>query len=353
MILRDLLRVLGSSDRRDGRNLTHEEAFRAFGTIFDGEESEIRIGAFLIAMRWKGITVEELTGFARAARTRARIPCDGMTGLCCLCPPHDGADFDPPLEVAAGLVAAGAGARILLISDRGVPPRRGVTAGDVLDQMGAPLSWDVAEVENRVERFGFGSVAAPAVLPALLELRRVRSEVGVRTPLSTIEKLIAPSSASVVTGAQHGPVLGIAVETISSLGHPNGIVIQGIGGGLVPTLKRRTRGIELAGDHQIPLTVEPSDFGLGCPDNPELPMYGPPDEGEGTADNPHIVRAACDITDAVLKGETGPARNATVLCTAVILKAAGHAMTLAEGVDLAVKSIDEGAALGVLERLRA
>lgn len=352
MILRDLLRVLGSADRRDGRNLTHEEAFRAFGAILDGEESEITIGAFLIAMRWKGVTVEELTGFARAARTRARIPCEGMGGLCCLCPPHDGADFDPPLEVAAGFVAAGAGVRILLVSDSGVPPRRGVTAGDALRHLGAPLSWDVAEVEQKVEKIGFAAIAAPAILPALLELRRVRGEVGVRTPLSTVEKLIVPSSAAVVTGAQHGPVLGVAVETISSLGHPNGIVIQGMGGSLVPNLKRRTRGIELSGDHQVPLTVEPADFGLSVQDNPELPMYGPPEEGQGTGDNPHLVRAAGEIVEEVLKGETGSARNATILAAAVILKAAGRAPTLAEGVDQAVGSIDQGAALGQLERIR-
>src|SRR5262247_1890273 len=121
MILRDLLRVLGSADRRDGRNLTHEEAYRAFLTILDGEESEIRIGAFLIALRWKGVTVDEVTGFARAARERANIPCKDVAGLVCVCPPHDGSDLVPPLEVAACIVAAGAGARILLVSDRGVP----------------------------------------------------------------------------------------------------------------------------------------------------------------------------------------------------------------------------------------
>jgi anthranilate phosphoribosyltransferase len=121
MILRDLLRVLGSSDRRDGRNLTHDEAHRAFLTILDGEESEIRIGAFLIALRWKGVTVEEVTGFARAARERATIPCLDMPGLVCVCPPHEGYDIVPPLEVAACLVAAGAGARVLLVTDRNVP----------------------------------------------------------------------------------------------------------------------------------------------------------------------------------------------------------------------------------------
>src|SRR5262245_1866947 len=192
MILRDLLRVLGSADRRDGRNLTHEEAYRAFLTILDGEESEIRIGAFLIALRWKGLTVDEVTGFARAARERATIPCKDLPGLVCVCPPHDGYDMQPPLEVAAGIVAAGAGARVLLIADRGVPPRRGLTAAHVLEHLGMPMSWDPAEAERSVTKVGFGAVAAPGMLPALLGLRRVRGDVGVRTPLSTVEKLIVP-----------------------------------------------------------------------------------------------------------------------------------------------------------------
>jgi len=85
MILRDLLRVLGTADRRNGRNLKHDEAYRAFVSNLDGAESEIQVGAFLIALRWKGVTTEELTGFARAARERATIPCVGMKGLVCVC----------------------------------------------------------------------------------------------------------------------------------------------------------------------------------------------------------------------------------------------------------------------------
>jgi anthranilate phosphoribosyltransferase len=195
MILRDLLRVLGSSDRRDGRNLTHEEAYRAFLTILDGEESEIRVGAFLIALRWKGVTVEEVTGFARAARERATIPCQELPGLVCVCPPHDGYDYTPPLEVAAALVAAGAGAKVLLVADRGVPPKRGLTAAHVLEHLGSPLSWDPAESERHVRSAGFGAVAAPGKLPGLLGLRRGRGEVGVGTPLSTVEKQVVPASA--------------------------------------------------------------------------------------------------------------------------------------------------------------
>ena len=79
MILRDLLRILGS-DRRDGRNLTHQEAYRAFELIFQGGQSEIQTGAFLIALRWKGVSVAEVTAFAQAARDQAKLPCQGMRG---------------------------------------------------------------------------------------------------------------------------------------------------------------------------------------------------------------------------------------------------------------------------------
>lgn len=353
MILRDLLRVLGSSDRRDGRNLTHEEAYRAFLTILDGEESEIRIGAFLIALRWKGVTVDEVTGFARAARERATIPCQEVAGLVCICPPHDGYDLTPPLEVAAGLVAAGAGAKVLLVVDRGVPPKRGITGAHVLEHLGAPMSWDPAEAERAVKDAGFGAIAAPGMLPSLLGLRRVRGDVGVRTPLSTVEKLIVPPKSAILLGSNTGPVLGLAAGTMAGLGHTSGIAIQGVGGGPIPSLTRRTRGVEMTGQHQVPLSVEPGDFGLACDENPELPMYGPPEEGQGPGDNPALVSAAGEMTAAVLKGEHGPARNATLLGAAVVLKASRRVMTVAEGVDAATKSLDSGAARGVLAKIKS
>jgi anthranilate phosphoribosyltransferase len=77
MSLRDYLKQLGSH-RSQGRNLTSEEAYRAFGEILEGRESEIRVGAFLTALRWKGVTVEELVGFARAMRDRCRMPRIGV-----------------------------------------------------------------------------------------------------------------------------------------------------------------------------------------------------------------------------------------------------------------------------------
>jgi len=352
MILRDLLRVLGSS-RRDGRNLTHEEAYNAFATIISGAESEIRVGAFLIALRWKGVTVEELTGFARAARDHASIPCQGMEGVVCVCPPHDGYDRHPPLEVAAGLVAAAAGARVLIVSDRAVPPRRGLTAANALESLGLTMTWDPQEANDWVGQANFAVISATGMLPALLALRRVRADLGVRTSLSTVEKLIAPSSAAVLLGAASGPVLGTAVEVIQGLGHPRGTAVQGLEGGVLPRVTRRTRGIELVQKRGNPLSIEPGDFGLLCSDEPELPLFGPPEDGLGSADNAELVRCSGTATSAVLAGAHGPERNAVLLGAALILKTAGRAFTLAEGVDAATGALDSGRASALVARLRS
>lgn len=351
MVLRHLMRVLGS-DRNEPRNLSQDDAYRAFASILSGGESEILVGSFLTTLRWKGVTLEELTGFALAARSEATIPCQGMTGLICLCPPHDGHDRYPPLEVAAGLIASAAGARVLIISDRCVPPRRGLTAANVLEVLGLSMTWDPSEAEAWVAKGRFAVIAASGMLPALVSLRRVRGDITVRTPLSTVEKLLAPSSAAVVLGAQGGPVLGTAVEVMQALGHPRGIAIQGLEGGLIPSTRRRTRGIEICDGSFMPVTVEPEDFGLQLPGEAELPMFGPPEEGLGTADNPALVQAAGELTRAVLRGETGPARNAALLSAALILKVSGRCPTLAEGVDEATKALDEGLVEQSLEQLR-
>jgi anthranilate phosphoribosyltransferase len=346
------MRLLGS-DRRGSCNLTREDAYRAFTAVLSGSESETLVGSFLVTMRWKGVSVEELTGFAQAARDQARIPCQEIAGLVCVSPSQDGHEEHAPLEVVSALIAAAAGCRVLILSDRAVPPHRGMTAANMLECLGLSMTWDPVEAETWVSKGRFAALSVAGMLPALAGLRKVRGDVVVRTPLSTVEKLLAPSSAAVVLGARGGPVLGTAVEVIQGLGHPRGIAVQGIDGSVVPRVRRRTRGIEVDAKHLAPLNVEPADFGLECEKEAELPIFGPPEEGKGPADNPALVKAAGEMCMAVLKGEQGPARNTAILGTALILKAAGRSPTLAECVDAAIGALDTGAAYETLERLRS
>jgi anthranilate phosphoribosyltransferase len=233
-----------------------------------------------------------------------------------------------------------------------VPPKRGLTAASVLQAIGVGMTWDPREVEDWVAKTGFGVCSVAGMLPCLMSLRRVRGDVAIRTPLATVEKLLAPTNAAVVLGAQGGPVLGSAVEVIQGLGHPRGIELQGPEGGIIPSVRKRTRGIELAERTLAPLNVEPEDFGLCCTTEPDMPMFGPPPDEQGTGDNPELIKCVGDTTLAVLAGAQGPARNATLLGAALILKASGKALTLAEGVDMAIEALDAGAATEVLARLR-
>jgi len=345
------MRTLGHSPRTT-RNLSQEEAYRAFTSILEGAESDILVATFLTTLRWKGVTVEELSGFAMAARAKAFLPCQGVPDLICVSSPLDGHDMVPPLDAVACLIAAAAGQKILLLTDQSIGPRRGLTAAHVLSQLGASLTWDPREAETWLGRTGFAALSVSGVLPALVPLRRVRGEMLVRSPLSTIEKLLAPTQASVLLGAQHGPVLGAAIEVVKGLGHPRGIVVQGEGGGVIPLLRKRTKGIELSEGFLCRLTVEPQDFGLQSDQEPELPMYGPPEEGKGAADNEALVHAAGQAAAAVLAGERTPARNASILGAALMLKANRTAMTLADGISQATEALDSGAATAVLARLR-
>jgi len=351
MNLRDLLRVIGPG-QKNLRNLSLEEAQRAFEVILAGEESNARMAAFLVSLKAKGTTVEELRGFAAAARARATVPCTEVPGLVSLCSPTEGQDGVPPLDVAAGLIAAGAGARVLLLTDRCVPPKRGLTAASVLEHLGCGMTWDASECEEWVVKARFGACAVSGMLPALAPLREFREEIGVRTALSTVEKLLAPPGSSVVVGAQPGPVLGTAIEVVTGLEHPRALALQGPEGSLIPMVSKRTRGIELIEGDLVAMNVEPEDFGLAHSQEPELPLFSLPAEGQGAGDTPGLVRAAGEITEEVLSGEPSGARNAALLGAGLILKASGRSMTLADGVDEAVRSLDSGAPRAVLDPLR-
>ena len=351
MVLRHIMRTLGNSPRST-RNLSHDEAFRAFRSILEGSESDILVATFLTTLRWKGVTAEELSGFAPAARSKADLPCQGMEDLVCVSAPLDGHEMVPPLDTAASLIAAGAGQKVLLLTEQSIAPKRGLTAAHVLGQLGASMTWDPRECEAWVERAGFAALSVSGLLPALVPLRQVRGEMLVRSPLSTVEKLLAPPQAAVLLGAQHGPVLGAAIEVVKGLGHPRAIVLQGEGGGIIPHLKKRTKGMELSEGFFCRVTVEPQDFGLQADSEPELPIYGPPEEGKGAADNEALVHASGQITAQLLAGERCSARNSAILGAALILKAGHSAMTLADGISQATESLDSGAASNVLARLR-
>ena len=115
---------------------------------------------------------------------------------------------------------------------------------------------------------------------------------------------------------------------------------------------RQVGWFEGLGQDLVAMNVEPEDFGLSHTQEPELPLFSLPAEGQGAGDTPGLVKAAGEITEAVLSGEASGARNAALLGAGLILKASGRSLTLADGVDEAVRSLDSGAPRAVLDQLR-
>jgi anthranilate phosphoribosyltransferase len=120
---------------------------------------------------------------------------------------------------------------------------------------------------------------------------------------------------------------------------------------VVPTLSKRSRGIQLDGHHQLPMTIDPGDFGLQSDCDAELPLFMPGEEGLGPGDNLALVAASGDVTRAVLAGQSGPARNQALLTAALVLRAGALVPTIADGLHRASEALDSGAASAVLGSL--
>ncbi|MBL8899323.1 MAG: hypothetical protein JNM84_16930 [Planctomycetes bacterium] len=338
MILREFIKVLGTN-RREGRNLTCEEAETAFARILEGEGSDVQVGAFLMAMRWKGETVDELVGFTRAARAMAKIPSTFLPDAVAIGSPHDGKRGSPPLNGPAGIVAAACGVPLLQVTDPAPPGSGRLTSADMLRALGAGWCDCPEHAEGQWNGLGYVALSARALLPGLDRLRLVRSELGVRVAVHTIEKLILPRSAAAVVGVHKGPNLGLAAEVLHQLGHERGFVVQGVEGGTDPFVSQTTQRVEIDGGRLIHSPMVPSDYGVDEAEEPQLEV----------AD----AAAAARLAEALLEGrEFGPARSAMLLGAAQLLVAGRRASSLADGVDRARVAVDRGEARAKLQELR-
>lgn len=338
MILREFIKVLGTN-RREGRNLTCEEAETAFARILDGEGSDVQVGAFLMAMRWKGETVDELVGFVRAARAAASLPATFLPDAVAIGSPHDGKRGSIPMNGPAGILAAACGVPLLQITDPAPSNSGRLTSADVLRAMGAGWCTCPERGEGQWNGIGYLALSARALLPGLDRLRLVRAELGVRVAVHTIEKLILPRSAAAVVGVHKGPNLGLAAEVLHQLGHSRGFVVQGVEGGTDPYVSQATQRVEIEGGRLIHSPIVPSDYGV---DEFEEPHMSVADAG-----------AAAQLAEGLLAGrEHGPARSALILCAAQLIVAGRRAPSLAEALDMARVAVDRGMALEKLQELR-
>lgn len=317
-------------------DLEENEAEQVMNEIMTGQATAAQIGAFLTALRLKGETAAEITGFARAMRrhavqVRTRHPL--VVDTC-----GTGGDGRGTFNIstAAALVVAGAGVPVAKHGNRSVSSRCG--SADVLEALGVSLELSPPALEECLDRVGIAFLFAPVLHVAMKHAAGPRRELGIRTVFNILGPLTNPAGAQAqVVGVYDPGLVPLVARVLVRLGTRRAFVVHGAGGTDEVSLAGPAAVAEIKGDEISEYLLDPADFGLARAPVEAL-------AGGTPSENAALVRE-------VLRGAPGPRRDAVLINAALGLVAAGRAADLREGLYLAAASIDSGAALAKLEEL--
>ena len=333
-----LIPYLHRAVRRE--DLDAAAAEEAMEVILGGHASTAQIAAFLVALRMKGETADELIGFARAMRARAsRVPADLAGGpLLDTCGTGGDARGTFNISTIAAFVVAGAGVRVAKHGNRSISSRCG--SADVLERLGVRVAVEADQAARAIREVGIGFLFAPAFHPATKHAHAARLELKMRTIFNLLGPLTNPAGATAqLAGAPSEEAARLIADALAALGLERGFVVHGSDGLDEITITGPTLAYEIANGQVTRRTLTPEDFGVAPAALEEL-QGGDPDEN-------------CEIARAILAGARGTKRDVVLVNAAAALVVAGRATSFTEGMAVAAESIDSGAARRKLEELAA
>ncbi len=323
-------------DAAADRPLTRSEAEAAFGILFEGEATPSQIGGFLMALRTRGETVDEYAAAAAVMRAKChkvRAP-EGAIDIV-----GTGGDGKGTLNIstATAFVVAGAGVCVAKHGNRNLSSKSG--AADALAQMGVKVMIGPEVVEKALEKSGIAFMMAPMHHPAMAHVGPVRAELGTRTIFNILGPLTNPAGVKrQLTGAYRRDLIRPMAETLLKLGSTRAWLVHGSDGTDELAISGHSWVAALNEDGSISeFEINPEDAGL--PLHPFEAILGGTPQENGAA------------FAALLDGAPGAYRDAVLLNSAAALVVAGRAADLREGAQLAVQSIDSGAARKRLDLL--
>jgi anthranilate phosphoribosyltransferase len=322
----------------DGHDLGRDDARAVVGEIMGGEATPAQIGGFLVALRAKGETADEIAGCAEAMRAHVlpvRTEREDVVDVV-----GTGGDGSHTFNISttAAIVAAASGSAVAKHGNRAVSSVSG--SADVLEALGFELEQPPERIAVSIDCLGFGFMFAPLHHPAMRHAGPVRRELGTRTIFNVLGPLTNPAGARAgVFGVYAPDVARTVADALAVLGSRRAFVVHGAGG--VDELSPAGPNLvfEVANGVVHERVVDPVELGIE--------RCAPGDLAGGSpAENARITRD-------VLAGTRGPRRDAAVLNAAGAIAAAGHADDLREGLALAAAAIDDGRAADRLEELVA
>ena len=319
-----------------GGSLGRDEARLAMGSVMEGEATPGQLAGLLIALRSRGETVDELTGFAQAMRERV-LPVAAPDGAIDTCGTGGDGSGTFNISTAAALVVAAAGVPVAKHGNRAVTSQAG--SADVLEALGVPIDHDPERAAEALQAHGFAFLFAPAYHPAMRHAGPVRRELGVPTCFNLLGPLTNPAGVRrQVMGVADPRTAARVAQVLHELGAERALVVHGNG---VDELPLDDSGVvyDVSAAGVRRRRVSAARLGLRPAARDEL-------RGGSAAENAALIEGVLAGTDR------GPRRDVVLLNAGAALLAAGRVRSLADGVGLAGRTVDAGEAGALLDVLR-
>jgi len=322
-----------------GQKLSRDEAEQAFNIIMSGEATPSQIGGFLMALRVRGESVEEIAGAVCSMRGRM-TPVEAPPGAIDIVGTGGDASGTYNISTCSAFVVAGAGVPVAKHGNRALSSKSG--AADALTALGVKIDLPPEKIGACIREAGIGFMFAPNHHAAMRHVGPSRVELGTRTVFNLLGPLCNPASVKhYMLGVFAREWVEPLAEVLGALGAETAWVVHGTfgerGGLDEVTTTGTTYVAELKNGHVRPFQIEPVEFNVDSA-APEALIGGAPEE------NARALRR-------VLEGELGPFRDVVIMNAGAALMVAGKAALTSDAASLARESIDSGRALRALERL--
>ncbi|MDO5560292.1 MAG: bifunctional anthranilate synthase component II/anthranilate phosphoribosyltransferase [Oscillospiraceae bacterium] len=317
-------------------DLTQTQAYEAMKCIMSGNATDAQISSLLTAMKMKGETTDEITGFARGMRDMASEvhSCTDAVDIV-----GTGGDMSNTFNISttSAIVASAAGAKVAKHGNRSVSSASG--AADILESLGVKIASTPEISKNIIERIGISFLFAPSFHSSMKYAAPARRETGIRTIFNILGPLSNPAKTDyILLGTYSKQLLRPMAEVLMNLGIKHALLIYGDDGLDEISVSSTTSVCEIKDGTMNEYSISPEDFGLERASKNDI-KGGTPDEN-------------ADITLGILSGKiTGAKRNIVLLNTGAALYTADKASSIKEGIIMAGQAIDSGAALAKLNEL--
>lgn len=318
------------------KTLSEEEMQLAAESLFSEEITDSEIAAFLVALKSKGESSDEIASLVQVLRNKALRVNHNIENVMDNCGTGGDGSQSFNVSTASAFVIAGAGITIAKHGNRSVSSKTG--SADVLEKLGVDLQAEPSQIEAMLKENGIAFLFAPHIHPKMARIMKIRRELKISTVFNLIGPLTNPVElTSQLLGVYRNDMLEPFAKVLDSLGRKRAIIVNGAGSMDEASLQGMNSLVLLQNGEVTSFTLHPEEVGLPVYDNTAI-------KGGDAKENSEILLD-------VLKGKKGAYRDTVLLNAGLGIFANGKAETIKDGIALAKESIDSGSALGKLETL--